>query len=187
MRQDEFVGLDRSVDEFRRWVLSDWTSPTTRALLAEYFVRCALGCENELPQDWDYVDIILKSGKTIEIKASAFLQPAGDGELKETIPSFDIKEKKWAWSNELWGWKPPSEPPKRWADCYVFCLVNMESREAYNPLDVSQWEFFVLPTSRINETLGRQKTVAVGRLQQEGFRSVTFSGLAAGTSLALQS
>ncbi len=45
MNQDEFVGLNRSVGEFRRWVLSDWKSPTTRALLAEYYVRCALGCD----------------------------------------------------------------------------------------------------------------------------------------------
>ena len=42
IKHDEFVGLNRSVDEFRRWVLSDWNSPTTRALLAEYYVRCAL-------------------------------------------------------------------------------------------------------------------------------------------------
>ena len=37
---ETFAGLDRTVDEFRRWVLSDWKSPTTRALLSEYFVRC---------------------------------------------------------------------------------------------------------------------------------------------------
>ena len=79
---DEIAGLDRSVDEFRRWVLSDWKSPTTRALLAEFYVRCALGLDSELARDWEHVDIILGSGRKIEIKASAHLQPGKGGVLK---------------------------------------------------------------------------------------------------------
>ena len=186
VKQDEFVGLDRSVDEFRSWVLSEWKSPTTRALLAEYYVRCALGCDHELAQDREYVDILLEDGGTIEVKTSAYLQPVRGGELKRTSPRFDIKEKTWAWSNELSDWKQ-SEAPKRWADCYVFCLENADNPAAYDPLNLSQWEFFVLSTSRIDETFGRQKTVAIGRLRQEGFRSVAFSDLASEISKIMQS
>jgi len=90
---DEFIGLDRSVDEFRRWALSDWKSPTTRAQLAEYYVRCALGLDDEPIGDWEHVDIYLGNDR-IEVKASAHLQPARGGEMKRTSPRFDIKEGK---------------------------------------------------------------------------------------------
>ena len=174
------------MDEFRRWVLSDRTSPTTRALLAEYYVRCALGCDNELAQDWEYVDIVLKDDRTIEVKASAYLQPVRGGNLQRTRPRFDIPEKKWAWGSELSDWME-SERPKRWADCYAFCLENMDDPAAYNPLDLSQWEFFVLSTFRINEVFGHQKTVAIGKLRQEGCRSVAFRDLASEISRVMQS
>lgn len=170
---DEFIGLDRSLDEFRRWALSDWKSPTTRALLAEYYVRCALGLDGEPAGDWEYVDIHLGNGK-IEVKASAYLQPARGGDMKRTSPRFDIKEKEWAWSKEAWEWMR-SESPKRWADCYVLCLESADA--ASGLLDLSQWEFFVLSTPVIDRTFGRQKTVSVGRLLQEGFRPVAFGSL----------
>ncbi|MCY4460760.1 MAG: hypothetical protein OXC26_10275 [Albidovulum sp.] len=186
LSQDEFVGLNRSMDEFRRWVLSDWKSPTTRASLAEYYVRCALGRDNEPAQDWEYVDIVLEDGGKIEVKASAYLQPVRGRKLRLTSPRFDIKEKTLAWSSKLSDWKR-SEEPKRWADCYVFCLENMDDPATYNPLDLSQWEFFVVSTCRINETFGHQKSVAIGRLRQEGFRSVVFSGLGPEISRVLQS
>lgn len=170
---DEFIGLDRSVDEFRRWALSDWKSPTTRAQLAEYYVRCALGLDDEPIGDWEHVDIYLGNDR-IEVKASAHLQPARGGEMKRTSPRFDIKEREWAWSNEAWDWMR-SESPKRWADCYVLCLESADA--AYDPLDLSQWKFFVLSTPVIDRTFGRQKTVSVGRLRQEGFRPVAFGRL----------
>ena len=185
LNKDEFVGLNRDVDEFRRSVLSDWKSPTTRALLAEYYVRCALGYDNEPAQDWEHVHIVLENGKKVEVKASANLQPVKGGELKKTNPNFDIKESTWAWSNEAWSWKR-SESAKRWADCYVFCLENMDDPTAYDPLDLSQWEFFVLPTFRINETFGRQKTVSIWRLRHEGFQSVAFGDLCSEISRAMQ-
>ena len=89
---DKFVGVNRSVDDFRRWVLSDWQSPTTRALLAEYYVRCATGTDGEPAGDWEYVDIILKDGMKVEVKSTAYLQPAGDVGLKMTNPRFDIEK-----------------------------------------------------------------------------------------------
>ncbi len=183
---DKFVGVNRSVDDFRRWVLSDWESPTTRALLAEYYVRCATGTDNEPAGEWEYVDIILEDGTTIEVKCTAYLQPAGDAGLKRTNPRFNIEKKKYAWNTKSWEWEEESGAPRRRADWYVFCLENMEDPEAYNPLDLTQWEFLVVPKSRIDETFGDQKTVAVDRLKQEGFCSVSFDGLACAISRSIQ-
>lgn len=185
MKLDKFVGLNRTVDEFRRWALSDLRSPTSRGLLAECYVLCAPGLDSEPAQYWDNVDIVLKNGKTVEVKTSAHLQPEEDDSLVLQGPHFDITEKNWAWSDNLWDWQY-SESQKRWADCFVFCLDNAEKRMEYDPLDVSQWEFFVLTTFKINETFGRQKTVSAERLRHEGFHAVAFSDLASEISRVMQ-
>ena len=184
---DKFVGVNRSVDDFRRWVLSDWESPTTRALLAEYYVRCATGADSEPAGEWEYVDIILKDDTTIEVKCTAYLQPAGGAGLKRTNPGFDIEKKKYAWNTKSWQWEAESSAPRRRADCYVLCLENMKEPEAYNPLNLTQWEFFVVSKSRIDEMFGDQKTVTVGRLKQEGICSVSFDDLACAISRNIRS
>ncbi len=175
--QERFTGLDRSVDEFRRWVLSDWKSPTTRALLAEYFVRCATSTDSKLAKDWNYVDIELADGTTIEVKCSARLQPQRDEKLVRRPPRFDIGKKKCAWSCRECAWLPEPDEPRRWADIYVLCLEKGTDRDSYNPLDLSQWEVFVIPTSRLDEKFPDQKTVSVSRLLQEGFEPVGFDRL----------
>ncbi|MDE0046939.1 MAG: hypothetical protein OXU19_13940 [bacterium] len=175
---ETFVGIDRSVDNFRRWVLSDWKSPTTRALLAEYYVRIATGTDSEGADDFNYVDIVLEDGSTIEVKATALLQPARNNKLERSSAKFAIGKKSWAWDDRSWDWLPSPDAPKRWADCYVLCLENMDDPTRYDPLDLAQWEFFVIPTFTIDEVFGDQKSVTVGRLKQEGFCSVGFVDLA---------
>jgi len=39
-----------------------------------------------------------------------------------------------------------------------------QNRERVDPLDLSQWRFFVIRTPKINELYGNQKTVALTRL-----------------------
>ena len=175
--QERFASLDRSVDEFRRWVLSDWKSPTIRGLLAEYFVRCATSTDSESAKDWNYVDIELADSTTIEVKCSAYLQPQGDEGLVRMSPRFNIGKKIWAWSNRGWNWLPKPDEPKRWADIYVLCLQKEKDPDVYKALDLSQWEAFVIPTSRLDEKFPDQKTVSVSRLLQEGFQPVGFDRL----------
>ncbi|MDE2791265.1 MAG: hypothetical protein OXI81_12700 [Paracoccaceae bacterium] len=176
-KKETFAGLDRSVDEFRRWVLSDWKSPTTRALLAEFFVRCITSTDSESAEDWNYVDIEWADGTTLEVKCSAYLQPKREGKLVQTPPRFDIGKKIWAWSNRKGDWLPEPDEPRRWADIYVLCLEKETDPDSYNPLDLSQWEAFVIPTSRLDENFPDQKTVSVKRLLQEGFQPVGFDRL----------
>lgn len=195
---EKFIGLEGSASDFWRWALSDWQSARTRAQLAEYYVRRALGLQNEQAPEWEYVDIHMQNGTKIEVKSASLIQP----QIKElTRPSFDIKIREMVWINERqntpweiqqlakrenaqWrqekggGWLI-SEPPRRWADCYVFCVVNSTDLNAYNPLDISQWDFYVLATHKINERFRDQKTVSLNRLEQEGVTPVTFVALKA--------
>ena len=173
---EKFIGLESKVDDFWRWALSDWTSATTRALLAEYYVRCAIGQENEPAPEWEYADIRMMDGTTIEVKCSSFLQPPIGSD--PTSPKFDIGKRQWAWDSGKWGWMDSKEP-KRWADCYVFCIQNSKDWYAYNPLDISQWDFYVLSTSTVDKIFNDQKTVSLNRLVQEDFKPVKFKILKA--------
>ena len=195
---EKFIGLQGSVSDFWRWALSDWQSAGTRAQLAEYYVRRALGLEKEQAPEWEYVDIHMQNGTKIEVKSASLIQPP---KKELTRPSFDIKIREMVWINERqnttseiqqlakkenaqWlqekggGWLI-SDPPKRWADCYVFCVENSTDLDAYNPLDISQWDFYVLATHKINERFKDQKTVSLNRFKQEGFTPVTFVALKA--------
>ena len=100
-----------------------------------------------------------------------------EGKLVRTSPSFDIGKKIWAWSNRKGDWLPEPDEPRRWADIYVLCLEKETDPGSYNPLDLSQWKAFVIPTSRLDEEFPDQKTVSVSRLLQEGFQPVGFDRL----------
>ncbi len=54
----------------------------------------------------------------------------------------------------------------RSARCYVFCLYTERDREAADVLDLDKWEFYVLPTGRINRELGAQKRVSLGTIKR---------------------
>lgn len=67
---------------------------------------------------------------------------------------------------------------ERQNDLYVFCLLNGTDREEAWPLEVSHWEFYVVPTAVINQECGDQKTVSLSRVRS--FASpVTYSELRA--------
>lgn len=55
---------------------------------------------------------------------------------------------------------------ERQNDIYVFCLNTGETRETSNPLKLENWEFYVVPTSVINEQCGNAKTISLPRLRK---------------------
>ncbi len=59
-----------------------------------------------------------------------------------------------------------SGTPVRSADAYVFAVHAHREQESINPLDLSQWEFHVLSTARIQQECGDQKTLSLGALER---------------------
>ena len=57
-------------------------------------------------------------------------------------------------------------PKEKKADIYVFCLLDHRIQETIDPLDLSQWTFFILPASVLKEKLGDQKTLSLSRLKK---------------------
>ena len=66
--------------------------------------------------------------------------------------SFDIA-KKFAWDGATY-----ASMAMRNSDLYVFCVFTARTRDI-SILDLDYWDFYVLPTSVLNEKVPEQKTI----------------------------
>ena len=152
--------LNQTLLDFWRWSNSDLLSNATRGKLAEFIVASALGIGLNEPRDeWDAFDILTQEGIKIEVQSSAYIQ-SWEQSKKSSI-SFSIRPAV-KWDSES---KNREVLAKRHADFYVFCLLKHENQETINPLEMDQWEFYVVPTPDLNERFKDQKTVSLGPLK----------------------
>lgn len=148
---------------FWQWFASDLVGNTMRGVLAEYIVALALDldCTHTLRQEWDAFDLLTTSGVKVEVKSSAYIQ------------SWEQK----GYSDIRFGIQPNTAGVRE-ADVYVFCLLAHRQPEAVNPLDLDQWEFYVLATTQLDALVGGQKTIGLRSLQRLEPAVATFDTLA---------
>jgi hypothetical protein len=161
--------IGTSLIDFWRWYASDITNNALRGVLAEYIVASAMGCADGVRTEWDTIDLKTPEGICIEVKSSAYIQTWFQN--KHSRISFGIAPTKALdpATNVYTGQK------KRHAHIYVFCVLAHRDKESLNPLDLDQWEFYVLPTSLLNQTVGTQQTLALSRLTELGAVQTTYS------------
>lgn len=127
--------------------------------IAEFLVAKALGLET--PQNcngWTLWDILYK-GYKIEIKSTAYYHSwRTDGKVSSRR-TFGITK---AFSR----YKDSTSEYKRQNDIYVFCLNLGNTKEESNPLHLENWQFYVIPTSLINEKCKDNKTISLGQVQK---------------------
>lgn len=168
-----FAGRDLplTVRDFWAWAFSDLLNNNLRGILAEYIVRCALGCPpGTIRQEWAAYDVVSPTGKKVEVKSAAYWQS-----WSQHTPSairFGVAEKL-AWDPET---NSSGTAPARAADCYVFCLLHHQEKASLDPLDLSQWMFYVLPTAKL---AGSGKDISLARVRGLGAVEVDYLGLAA--------
>ena len=155
-----------SKDKFWQWAFSDLLSNALRGSLAEYIVGNELGCLNAQRIEWDAYDLILPSGKYIEVKSAAYLQTWQ--QKKNSVIRFDIAEKtSWfATSNSS------SCKLQRAAEIYVFCVFTETDRQIANPLNLQQWFFIVMTSADIAKNFAKSKTVGLGSLEKVGAKRI---------------
>lgn len=145
--------------DFWRWSTSDLVSNTTRGVFAEFLVTTALGVPIDHPrEEWAAWDLTTPEGIKVEVKSTAYIQAwsqEGHSEIKFGVP------KTRTWNSET---KRRSDAPTRKADVYVLCLLSHKDKSTINPLDLSQWEFFVLPTYILNERTRSQRSITLASL-----------------------
>lgn len=162
--------LDITLLEFWQWVDSDLINNTMRGKLAEFIVAKALGIENGVRLEWATYDLDYNDTK-IEVKSSAYTQrwgQKGPSNITFTIR----KTKSWDPDTNILG-----NETKRWADVYVFCVLKHKEALTINPLDLGQWDFYVLPTSALDEKLQAQKTISLPGLLRLNPQKVGFDGI----------
>ena len=151
-----------SVLDFWVWMASDVLNNTLRGIVAEYIVRQATGACAPVRVEWDSVDITTPEGIKIEVKSAAHLQSWP--QKKPSAISFNIAKKR-PWDPET---NQYGETRVRSADIYVFCLLTPKNGRTVNPLELTQWEFYILPKRTLNSSLGNQETVSLSRLKDLG-------------------
>lgn len=156
------------VQDYWRWAHSELNSNAERGKFAEYLVSLALDCAGGTSEEWGAYDILWEAERVkVEVKTSAYIQVWGQKAL--SIPSFSTRPSR-AWNPED---NTYEEAVRRQADVYVFALENCTIQDMVNPnpLDLSQWEFYVLPTSKLDER-GTQGSISLPQLAALGARKV---------------
>lgn len=173
---------DLSVLDFWAWSGSDLLSNATRGRFAEFLVAKALNISTAgVRNEWAVYDLELPDGSGIEVKSAGYLQSWGHKELSKI--SFGVRAS-CAWdvdTNEL------ASDAARSAKAYVFALLKHQDKATVDPLNLDQWEFYVLPTWALNERKRSQHSITLASLQVEAGGPVSFGGLAEMVRSALAS
>lgn len=173
--------LGFTVGDFWSWSSSDLLSNALRGRVAEFLVAKALGVDEGVRNEWDAFDLTSKTGVTIEVKSSAYVQSWA--QRGPSRPSFGIAPTR-AWSAET---NEYSGTARRQAQVYVFALLHHQDRYTIDPLDVNQWEFFVVPTALLDQRMPAQKTIGFAGLLGLSPRRCRFEELAEAVEEAARS
>ena len=146
--------------DYWSWAYSDIVGNTNRGALAEFIVARAIGSEPAVRNDWAAYDLETPSGIKVEVKSSAYLQSWHQTTV--SAPSFSIrKAKEWSPETNEFG-----EERLRHSDVYVFCLLAYKGdKRLLDPLDLSQWEFYVVKTSEIDRIFGERSSIGINRVK----------------------
>jgi hypothetical protein len=101
--------------------------------------------------EWDTCDLRTPQGDSVEVESAAYVQTWHQRELSKI--SFDITPtNEWnAATNTV------SAERKRQANVYVFCLLKHMDKATVRPLNLDQWDFYVLSTNRLNNWLANRR------------------------------
>jgi hypothetical protein len=129
--------------DFWRFALPDLRMNNARGYVAEFLVAQAVGATGPRVE-WDTYDVLAPDQTRIEVKSSAYLQLWDQRQLSRISfaglrghvldPHAATRMSAEATLN---------------ADVYVFAVQTAQSHDAYDPLDVDQWEFYVLSRSEV--------------------------------------
>lgn len=167
-----------SAKDFWSWAYSDFTDNTQRGIMAEFLVYSSLNRNyspmgTQMRANWLPFDLTSPSGRRIEVKSAAYIQAWTPENIFSQI-RFDIG-KKLAWDNETATY---ASMAKRNCDLYVFCLFTAKTKDI-SLLNLDYWDFYVLPTSVLNEKLPNQKSIAFSALQKLNPVKADYTGLGA--------
>jgi hypothetical protein len=169
------LGEKAHVLDFWSWAFSDLRQNNVRGHLAEYIVGLALGVPLTVRSSWDDYDLLVPAGAVaqgpvrLQVKSAAYLQAWGQRKLS-AITFGGLRRRPFPWSAHQGFVLGETKCPK--ADVFVFAIQTARRHDDYDPLEINQWAFRVLPAHLIT-----QDTISLGTLSKLA-SEVTFEGLA---------
>jgi hypothetical protein len=148
---EAFTGMPGKVADFWRFALGDLRMNNARGYFAEYLVARALEIPDPRRVEWDAYDVRY-GAISIEVKCSAHLQ-AWEQKSASQLSFSGLRARTWTPR------AGESAEATYNGDVYVFCVETARTHDAYDPLDLSQWQFAVLSRTRVAAT---------------GYRSITW-------------
>ncbi|MBE5936231.1 MAG: hypothetical protein E7262_10710 [Lachnospiraceae bacterium] len=144
--------------------------------MAEYIVASALGVKKSNNCDyWALYDVDYKNGNKnyrIEVKETSYYHPWNKNDKVSNQRTFGITKANSNYENE-----DIENKFERQNDIYVFCLVNGKNEKDADPLNLNNWQFYVVRTEVINKVCGDNKTISLGKVQQLAKKSVRYDEL----------
>ena len=166
-----------SVKDFWSWAYSDLLDNTQRGVMAEFLVYSSIRStpppDSQMRENWLPFDVTSPSGRRIEVKSAAYIQAWTPENIFAQI-RFDIG-RKLAWDNATASY---SSEAKRNCDLYVFCLFTAKTKDI-SLLNLDYWDFYVLPTSVLNEKMPEQKGISLSSLLKLEPVKTDYAGLGA--------
>ena len=170
--------------EFWQWAYGDILDDDVKGAFAEWLVHKLLGVVTPRRVSWANSDVITPEGVRIEVKSTVvwqswkLLDERGLPEAKPKHPPIQDDRK-----IRFSGLKardstavPDSSKPKAFkSDLYVFAFQHNADPATWSAFDLSQWEFFVVPTAKLAE-LGWE-SISLATLRSK-FRRLTAGELA---------
>ncbi len=170
------VSTGISVKDYWSWAYSELIDNTQHGVMAEFLVYSSIRItsrDTQMRENWFPFDVTSPSGRRIEVKSAAYIQAWTPKNIFAQI-RFDIG-KKLAWDNATASF---ASEAKRNCDLYVFCLFTAKTKDI-PLLNLDYWDFYVLPTSALNEKLPNQKSIAFSALQKLNPVKTDYAGLGA--------
>ena len=166
----EFNGeaLDYDLLDFWRFHFSNIYDIQGR--IAEFIVAKALGIKKaQNDQYWTLWDITYDVLK-IEVKETSYYHSFNKDDKISQHRSFGITKANGEYDLQVSG----NSEYRRQNDVYVFCLNTGYTKEESYPLNLNNWEFYIVPTSVIDENCGDNKTISLNRIKKLGYNAVTY-------------
>ena len=164
---DDGEQLDYSLADFWEWYASDLMRGPLSGAVAEYVIAQALGIDCTCGRNlWAAYDLEYL-GHSIEVKSSAYLQKKEHLHLSKHLV-FNIDTHK------------HNAEVKRHAELYIFCLIHCKDETLCDPMDLSQWTFYILPTAEIEKALGGQRSMSFRTLVSLNPTIATYKSLKEG-------
>ena len=147
--------------DFWRWSTSDILSNATRGVFAEFIVGSAVGlASTNIRNEWSAYDLTTDDGIKIEVKSASYIQSWNQKAYSKI--SFSIKPARYWDAKE----NMRKGDPKRFADVYVFCHLKHKDQETIDPLKMEQWDFYVLPTFKLDNYERSQSSITINSLKK---------------------